>query len=39
MIDCIKLPAPFVEKVNSCVVVQWQPDLMSDHVPILSKFG
>ena len=34
MIDYIVLPASFIGKVNSCVVEKWQPDLMSDHVPI-----
>ena len=34
MIDYIVLPALFIEKINSCVVGEWQPDLMSDHVPI-----
>ena len=34
MIDYIVLPASFIGKVNSCVVGKWQPDLMSDHVPI-----
>ena len=34
MIDYIVLPAPFMGKVNSCAVGKWQPDLMSDHVPI-----
>ena len=34
VIDYIVLPASFIGKVNSCVVGKWQPDLMSDHVPI-----
>ena len=27
MTEHIVLPAPFIEKVNSCVVGKWQPDL------------
>ena len=34
MIDYIALPAPFIGRENSCVVGKWQPDLMSDRVPI-----
>ena len=34
MIDYIVLPAPFTEKVDLCVVGEWQPDLMFDHVSI-----
>ena len=37
MIDYIVLPALFIGKVNSCVVGKWQPDLMSDHVPITLR--
>ena len=34
IIDYIVLPASLIGKVNSCVVGKWQPDLMSNHVPI-----
>ena len=34
MIDYIVLPVPFIGIINSCVVGKWQPDLMSNHVPI-----
>ena len=34
IIDYNVLPAPCIRKVNSCVVGEWQPDLMSDYVPL-----
>ena len=34
MIDLLLLPAPFIGKVNSSVVGEWQSDLMFYHVPI-----
>ena len=40
MIDYIVLPAPFIEKVNSCVVGEWEEvGLKSDHVPIIISFN